>query len=92
MNRDFRELHKTIDFGFQAEAFLQSDVGKYLIAKAEAEVVEATEALKVVDPTVPDAIRVLQNRLYRGESIQYWLAEAIQSDLNAEQEFIDQSS
>lgn len=92
MNKDVRELHKTIDFGFQAEAFLQSDVGKYLIAKAEAEVVEATEALKVVDPTVPDAIRALQNRVYRGESIQYWLAEAIQSGLNAQQEFIDQSS
>lgn len=92
MNRDVRELHKTIDFGFQAEAFLQSDVGKYLIAKAEAEVLEATEALKVVDPTVPDAIRELQNRVYRGESIQYWLAEAIQSGLNAQQEFIDQSS
>lgn len=92
MNKDVRELHKTIDFGFQAEAFLQSDVGKYLIAKAEAEVIEATEALKTVDPTVSDAIRELQNRVYRGESIQYWLAEAIQSGLNAQQEFIDQSS
>ena len=92
MNKDVRELHKTIDFGFQAEAFLQSDVGRYLIAKAEAEVIEATEALKTVDPTVPDAIRELQNRVYRGESIQYWLAEAIQSGLNAQQEFIDQSS
>ena len=92
MNKDVRELQNTIDFGFQAEAFLQSDVGKYLIAKAEAEVVEATEALKTVDPTVPDAIRELQNRVYRGESIQYWLGEAITSGLNAQQEFIDQSS
>ena len=92
MNKDVRELHKTIDFGFQAEAFLQSDVGRYLIAKAEAEVLEATEALKTIDPTNPDAIRELQNRVYRGESIQYWLAESIQSGLNAQQEFIDQSS
>ena len=92
MNKDVRELHKTIDFGFQAEAFLQSDVGRYLIDKAEAEVVEATEALKRVDPTKPDEVRELQNKVHRGESIQFWLAEAIQSGLNAQQEFIDQSS
>ena len=92
MNKDVRELHKTIDFGFQVEAFLQSDVGRYLTGKAEAEVTEATEALKSVDPTDPSAIRELQNKVFRGESIQYWLAEAIQSGLNAQQEFIDQSS
>ena len=92
MNKDVRDLHKTIDFGFQVESFLQSDVGRYLTGKAEAEVIEATEALKSVDPTDPNAIRELQNRVFRGESIQYWLAEAIQSGLNAQQEFIDQSS
>ncbi len=92
MNKDVRDLHKTIDFGFQVEAFLQSDVGRYLTGKAEAEVIEATDALKSVDPTDPNAIRELQNKVYRGESIQYWLAEAIQSGLNAQQEFIDQSS
>lgn len=92
MNKDSEALRNTIDFGFQVEAFMDSEIGKYLIGRAEAEVIEAIEALKTVDPTSPDAIRELQNRVYRGESIQFWLGEAYQSGLNAQQEFINQSS
>lgn len=86
------QIYRDVDFGMQAESFLDSPVGKYLIARAEGEVEAAVEELKTVDCTDAKAIQTLQNRVYRAESIQYWLAEAIQAGLNAQDELLDQST
>ena len=79
-----------IDLGFQVEAFLQSDLGRYLVQRAEAQVEEAVELLKRCSPEDSAHIRAIQQTIQVAESIQYWLAEAIQSGLNAQQQLHDQ--
>lgn len=87
---DNRELINQIDFGMQVEAFLGSEVGKYLIGRAEHDVEEATEQLKNADPENPKLIRTLQNKIKCAESIQYWMAEAIQSGHLAQMQLREQ--
>ena len=86
---EVRELHATIDFGFQAEAFVLSDLGKFLIGRAEAEIAEAVEELKAVNPFSTDEIRTLQNKIWRAESVQSWLAEAIQAGASSQAEYMN---
>lgn len=83
-------LYRDVEFGIAVEAFLGSPIGKYLVKRAEEEVEDAVEKIKVVDCTATQEIRALQNKIYRAESIQYWLAEAIQAGQNASDELIDQ--
>jgi pyrroloquinoline quinone (PQQ) biosynthesis protein C len=83
-NNERREIVNAIDFGIEVEAFIRSKVGQYLIHRAESEVTDALEALKEVNPTDAEAVRALQNQIKRAESIQYWMAEAIQEGVNAE--------
>lgn len=81
-----REQLKIVDFGFEVQAFLRSNIGKYLVQRAETEVEDAVEALKVVDPEDPKAIRDLQAKIAQAGSFQYWLAEAYQAGENAQRE------
>lgn len=80
---EVREIQKSIDLSFQVEAFLQSDIGRYLIARADEEIEAACEALKRIDPELPSKIREQQHIIHVAESIQYWLADAIQAGHNA---------
>lgn len=91
MNPDSNPVLKAIDFGMEVEAFLQSEIGRYLTKRAEAEVEAAVEVLKVADPDDVKSIRGLQNTIKVAESVLYWLADAIQSGLNAQDELYDQS-
>ncbi|HXK61222.1 MAG TPA: hypothetical protein PLP42_15145 [Acidobacteriota bacterium] len=91
MNPDSNPVLKTIDFGMEVEAFLQSDIGRYLVKRAESEVDSAVETLKEVDPEDAKSVRGLQNTIRVAESIQYWLADAIQSGMNAQVELYEQS-
>ena len=79
-------LLKAVDLGFQAEAFLHSDVGRYLVSRAEAQIDEAVELLKNADPEDAKSIRSLQNEIVVAESVQYWLADLIQQGENAQQQ------
>jgi len=79
-------LERSIALGFQVEAFLQSDVGRYLVQRADEEIEEAVEELKRVSPEHTAVIRALQGKIHVAESIQFWLAEAIQEGANAMQE------
>ena len=51
---------------------------------------EAVEQLKRADPDNAAQIRAIQHTIHVAESIQYWLADAIQAGLNAQQELHDQ--
>lgn len=84
-----QQLQGQVALGQHVEGFLTSATGKYLIARAEAEIQEALEALKTVACTDAKAIQALQNQVYRAESLQYWLAEAIQAGDNANAELLD---
>lgn len=86
---DKNPLFQQIDLGFQVEAFLQSDIGRYLIQRAEAQVDENVELLKRVAPEDSASIRSIQHDINVAESIQYWLAEAIQAGVNAQTELHD---
>lgn len=85
-DKSLSPLLKAVDLGFQAEAFLQSDLGCYLVQRAEAQTEEAVEALKVADPEDAKAIRALQNTIAVAESVQYWLGDVIQQGVNAQQQ------
>jgi hypothetical protein len=91
MNPDSSPLLQTVDFGMEVEAFLQSAIGKYVTERAESEVELAVEDLKRVDPEDAKTVRALQTQVRVAESVCYWLAEAIQTGLNAQQELYDQS-
>ena len=85
MSNPVGDLLKVAEFGMDVSAFLNGPVGRYLVRRAEAEIEAATEQLKKIDPTDTEGVRRLQNEIYRAEAIQYWLAEAIQEGLNAEE-------
>ena len=82
-------MQNEIDFGMEVEAFLDSSIGKFIIGRAEDEIDDSLEELKHVSPEDADKIRMLQNRIFRCESIQYWLAEAIQAGSNALRELTE---
>jgi len=71
------ELFAEAILGRDAEDFIQSDIGQYLIGCAEQEAQEAMEKLKHVFPWRRRKIVELQNRIWRAESIQSWLAEIV---------------
>ena len=77
-------LFEAAIFGKEVQAFLNTSTGKYLVGRAEAEALEATAALKRVFPLRWRRIMELQNRIYRAESIQRWLGEAIMDGVHAE--------
>ncbi len=81
--RENEQLLRIQALGEEAERFITSPLGKFMIERAEGEVEEAVEALKVIDPSEAGEIRILQNKIKTGEDFQYWLAEAVQAGANA---------
>lgn len=68
---------KAAVFGQQVSDFVDSPVGKYLIEKADEERDKALNALKNVASWRRKRIQSLQNDIWRAESVQHWLLEAI---------------
>ena len=77
MKQEFDPLEETAILGKEAENFLASDIGKYLLARAEEEARTANAHLKSVFPMRWWKIMELQNQIKVAESIQRWLADAI---------------
>ena len=71
------ELFAEAMLGKDAEEFIQSEIGQFLIGCAEQEIAEASEQLKRVHPWRTRRIRELQNQVWRAESFQTWLAELV---------------
>lgn len=85
-----RELQVEHAFGNEVKAFLQSNIGRYLISRAEAERAEALEALANADPDNGKTIRTLQTSIRVVDHIQRWLAEAISEGSEAARLLEDQ--
>jgi hypothetical protein len=87
MNSDdtTREYMEQVKFGIEVESFLSGKVGSYLIDRAHREIDEAVEELKRVDATDASLVQHIQNRIWRAESIDKWLAEKVQEGWNAEE-------
>ena len=71
------ELYAEAMMGQDVESFLASDIGRYLIARADEESADAVGKLKTVFPWRRRRITELQNQIWRAESIQSWLGELI---------------
>lgn len=71
--------------GKQVEAFMKTDIGKYLDARMESEYLDAVEALTDADPEDAKAVRAAQNKIWCVRSLRMWLESAIISGLKAQQ-------
>lgn len=70
--------------GRDAEEFFNTDIGRYILGRAEQEKHEAQELLARVSPWRRRRIQQLQNEIYRAESIRTWLAELVNNGRAAE--------
>ena len=82
---DRHELIRLIDMGIQAEAFINSDLGRYLLDRSNAEQKAALEQLGIVDPEDTKAIRRLQFNLQVAAGNQNWLANLVVEARNGEE-------
>lgn len=81
---ELRELYNAVDTRLAVEAFLRTTVGQYLMRKADEERTDALADLVDVDAADQNRIRELQSQVKRADSIQMWLAEAVENGRNAE--------
>ena len=85
-----RKLFADVDFGMEIQTFLQSSVGKYLLKRAEADREDGVAKLLEIDPSNMAKILMLQSQVKRADSIQHWMAEAIQQGIYAQQQLMEQ--
>lgn len=82
-NEDNRLLVAEGMLGQDAADFAKSDLGRYLIGRANIEIMEATDALKRTLPWRKRRIQQLQNDVWRAEHFKQWLLQAINSGRTA---------
>jgi len=70
--------------GRDAQDFVKTEIGRYLVGRANQEKRDALEQLGRVSPWRRNRIRDLQARVWRAESFLIWLAELITSGKQAE--------
>lgn len=70
-------LHAEVQLGKEAEQFLRTDVGRYLVERAEEEEREALDKLATVAWWRRRRIQQLQDQVWRARSFQSWLSELI---------------
>jgi hypothetical protein len=85
------ELYAEAMLGKDAEEFLETDIGRYLIGRAEQESREAMDQLKKIYPWRRRKIQELQNRIWLAENVQGWIVELIISGRQALQTLDEQS-
>jgi len=71
------KLKQAVWLGAEAEAWLRSPVGQYVLTRVEQERGEALLALRTVDPDDSKKIRQLQADIKRAESFPEWISELI---------------
>lgn len=75
MNSD--DLIDAAELGEEAKKFLESDLGKTLLARAEQETLSALEELGACEPTDTKKIVLLQNKAALGRQFPQWINEII---------------
>lgn len=70
--------------GRDAQEFLESDIGRYLIGRCNQEIAEAQDKLSMVSPWRRNRIRQLQNEVWRAKSVKDWLVELVTAGTQAE--------
>lgn len=72
--------------GIDAEAFARSDIGKFLIGKAEREVAILKEELVDADPSDWKMNNDIRNKIHVARMFLTWLDEAMQVGRNAHEQ------
>ena len=72
------ELVNIVNLGIEAERFLNSDLGKYLVERAENERESAVKEFKHCDVTDLNTVRRIQGSILIPDKFIAWLTEAIQ--------------
>jgi hypothetical protein len=70
--------------GKDAEEFLNTELGRYMLGRCEQEIQEAQDQLSRVSSWRRRRIQELQNRVWRAKSVKEWLAELISNGKSAE--------
>jgi hypothetical protein len=70
--------------GKDAEEFLNTELGRYMLGRCEQEIQEAQDELSRVSSWRRRRIQELQNRVWRAKSVKEWLAELISNGKSAE--------
>jgi len=79
--------HAKISLGDKARHLLGSDLGQYLLRKAQQEVDAVINAFQAVDPTDSKEIIRLQVQLKTAISVPQWLTDAIDESSMALEEY-----
>jgi hypothetical protein len=86
---DKNMLLRRAAFGKQIEEFWTSDIGNYILNRIDSEVVAAFKEIKDCDPKDGKVVQMIQNKIYRVESIKGWLEDAVIDGLQAVKELND---
>lgn len=70
--------------GRDAQDFIASDLGRYILGRCKQEKADALEQLARVSPWRRNRIRQLQNAVWRAEAVSGWLVELISAGRQAE--------
>ena len=80
---DSQTLMAEAILGKDAEDFLKSEVGQYIVGRIEQDIEEAKSKFTEVDPTDAKAVMSLQNEIKRAESLKQYFEEIIVAGRNA---------
>jgi hypothetical protein len=83
MSEDKDLIVRRAIFGKQVDNFFSSDIGKYLLARADDEAEQALVAFKTCDPTDVSKVTGIQNKILQSENFKTWLEEAVMDGLQA---------
>jgi hypothetical protein len=70
--------------GRDAEDFLRSELGRFILGRCDVEISDAQHKLSRVSAWRRRRIQELQNEIWRAESLKGWFAELIQNGRAAE--------
>lgn len=83
---EVRNLLRTVQFGLDVAAFVDSPVGKYLLGRADQEREAALAELAYASAADIDEMRELQLIVRRADSMRLWLQDAQTDGLASEAE------
>lgn len=70
-------------FGEQVQQFISSQIGQYLLARAQEDKVNAQAKFLEVDPSNVEAVRSIQNDILMSNKFAIWLQDAVGDGLRA---------
>lgn len=83
---------ETAKLGIEAEAFLRSSLGRYMVDRADMEIERAMVELVEADPEDARLNREIRNRIHVAKQIKQWIGEAINSGRVAHENLIEREA